>query len=279
MFTSMLRVTRPTIRAGLLLGGAALQLHGNALCAPISSKEEETIGKLLMASRLPAELVEDFKRKELSVVELMAMSAGGLSKEPPDGATVVALMSVLSNGSSMTAHGGWPSSTSTDVAEQAKFTDWTTKLLSLSRLAQGQLPAALEDRLEMSGLKAAPASDEDKKRRDENEALRKDSVNHMRVLSAEATKIYNRVFEMNEVDSKTLVETVIAFKSGMLSIAKLSGGKYGTANAVQPTRPKAEMEDGALVIGDDSGDVDLSRNGHVLLQIMNCLDSLVVLRR
>ena len=32
----------------------------------------------------------------------------------------------------------------------------------------------------------------------------------------------------------------------------------------------------ALVIGDDSDQVDLSRNGLALLQIMNCLDSLVV---
>ena len=241
----------------------------------MTAEERGVIEKLLAAARLPAGLVNDFTRNDLSVVELMGMTAGALSKEPPDGSAVQTLMVMLKSGSAGSGDAAWPDSAG-DAAAQSKYSSWSTKFVTLCRMAQPLVKAALDARAEASGLSKAAPADADKKRREEFDALRKDAAHRQRSLGEEAQRVYNRVFEMNEVDCKTLVESEISFRTGLLSIGSISSGKYGTTNAVQSGRPKAEVEDGALVIGDDETDVDLSKNGLALMQIWNCTESLVV---
>ena len=274
MYANIAQVMARGAGKAAIIGAFAAHLHLAPRCDPASEKEEML--KLIRAARLPEPIQVDFERNDIAVVELMSMGGGRLSVEPPDGAAVMALLSALSGGSSLTGADKWPDKNG-DAGEKAKWTTMGTKLTALCRMAQPLLKAALDSRAIDSGLGlSAPTGDADKKRREENEALRKDAAYRLKTLCKESEHLYNRAFELSEVDAKMLVDTEIAFKSSQLLIGSLQSGKYGAKNAVQATRAKAEIEDGALVVGDDEHTVDLTRNGYVLGQIWNCLESLVV---
>ena len=218
--------TISALRTGAWCGAATVLSHvaatGNH--ARCNDEEEKHMVALIESVSWPAERINDLKRANVGeVLRLMSVGSGLLSKEPPDGGTMAAVLNSIVTGSTLAGDAKWPDSTSTEVEEQTKWTQVCTEFTMLCRPAQAGQAEAVERMRKGMG---APRSEEEKeKARVEKEELEK-RAHKARVqgYAAEARALYNRDFEL-PCDTATVLETKLAFDANTLRLARVGSGK------------------------------------------------------
>ena len=234
--------------------------------------ERAELVRLLVACKLPEAAIGDFERNNVGTIMLFSSFAvGKLVLEPPDGGTLSILLTALRTGSALAGADKWPDPAV--AAEVAGHTTTVTKMTMLCRfVALQKEKAALR---ELSYVGAAGADSSAQRTREEDE--KKNHKTKAIELSLSAAALYNTEFS-EQCDTATLVATHHALGRHRLAVARLRSGKYGHASV-------HIMEKAHWVAADDHtikeesaevGSTALTRNAHVLIQIFNVTESLVI---
>jgi hypothetical protein len=234
--------------------------------------EREELTRLLKASRLPEAAITDFERCNVgTIMQFASFAVGKLTTEPPDGPTLTGLLVALRTGSALAGADQWPDPGV--AAQAADYTDSVTKMTMLCRyVALQKEKAALREMtyVGMAGTdaNAQRAREEDEKKNHKAKALE---------LSAAACAMYNLDFT-ELCDSSTLVATHHAFQRNRLAVARLRSGKYGHTSVHLAEKAHWVAADDHTIKEESSevGSTSLTRNGHVLIQIFNVTESLVI---
>ena len=234
--------------------------------------EREELTRLLKASRLPEAAITDFERCNVgTIMQFASFSVGKLTTEPPDGPTLTGLLVALRTGSALAGADQWPDPGV--AAQAAAYTDSVTKMTMLCRYVALQKEKAALREMTYVGMAGSDASaqrarEEDEKKNHKAKALE---------LSAAACAMYNLDFT-ELCDSSTLVATHHAFQRNRLAVARLRSGKYGHTSVHLAEKAHWVAADDHTIKEESSevGSTSLTRNGHVLIQIFNVTESLVI---
>ena len=223
-------------------------------------------------SRLPEAAITDLERFNVGTnMQFASFSVGKLTTEPPDGPTLTALLVALRTGSALAGADKWPDPGV--PAQAAAYTDSVTKMTMLCRYVALQKEKAAVREMTYVGMagtdaNAQRAREEEEKKNHKAKALE---------LSAAACAMYNLDFT-ELCDSSTLVATHHAFQRNRLAVARLRSGKYGHTSVHLAEKAHWVAADDHTIKEESSevGSTSLTRNGHVLIQIFNVTESLVI---
>ena len=234
--------------------------------------ERAELTRLIIACKLPEATIDDFERCNVGTIMLFSsFGVGKLVLEPPDGGSLTALLTALRTGSALVGADKWPDPAV--AAEMANHTTTVTKMTMLCRFVALQREKAA---LRELGYVGAAGVDANSQRAREDEEKKNHKAKAIE-LSLAASALYNTDFS-EQCDSSTLVATHHSLVRNRLAVARLKSGKYGHANV-------HIMEKAHWVAADDHtikeesaevGSTTLTRNGHVLIQIFNVTESLVI---
>ena len=234
--------------------------------------EREELLRLLKASRLPEAAIDDFERCNIgTIMQFASYSVGKLTTEPPDGPVLTALLTALRTGSALVGADKWPDPGV--GAEVAAYTDTVTKMTMLCRFVTLQKDKAAQREMAYVGMAGSDASTQRAREEEEKKNHKAKALE----LSAAASAMYNTDF--NELcDSSTLVATHHSFQRNRLTVARLRSGKYGHTSVHLAEKAHWVAADDHTIKEESSevGSTSLTRNGHVLIQIFNVTESLVI---
>ena len=236
--------------------------------------ERDEMIKLLRASSIPEVAIADFERCHVgTITRFSSYAVGKLVTEPPHAGTLTALLAALKAGSALAGAEAWPDP---NVAgEAANYTLLTANMTALCRFVVLQKDTAARRELAYVGA-AGTADDAAQRSREEEE--KKNHKAKAAELGQQATAMYNTNF-LELCDTAVIVATYHEMLRNRLVTARLHSGKYG--------RPSVHLAEKARWVAADDhtikeesaeagGAASLTRNGHVLVQIFNVTESLVI---
>ena len=234
--------------------------------------ERDEMVKLLKASSIPEAAIDDFERCHVgTITRFSSYAVGKLVTEPPTAATLIALMLGLRTGSTLAGADAWADPT----ADAAGYALLTSNMTTLCRFVALQKEKAA--RRELTYVGAAGALD-DAALRSREEEEKKNHKAKAAELAMTASAMYNTDF-LELCDSAVLVATYHEFQRNRLVTARLHSGKYGRPSVHLAERSRWVAADDHTIKEESAevgGATSLTRNGHILVQIFNATESLVI---
>ena len=205
-----------------------------------------------------------------TVVSITSYRGGAFAQSPPHYLTLSGMVDDAINITTLTGVDGWP-----DDSDR-NYTPFMTKLTIFMRLCGRASDAAEERLLRASGV--AGTTDEEKalvekKRREE--ALKNHPATY-RDLEKKTEEMYNTQLQA-ECCTETTVKTYLCLLQQRLVTARLGSGKYGQKGIhFSENTLFKEDADHHLVVANEEEKVPMYRNATVLLQIRQCLSSMMI---
>ena len=235
--------------------------------------ERDEMVKLLRASSLPAGAIDDFERCHVGTITRFSSHAvGKLVSEPPNAATLATLLAALKAGSALAGADAWPdAAVAADAANYALVVSNMTTLCRFVALSKEKAA-----RRELTYVGAAVADDAAQRTKEEEE--KKNHKAKAAELAQLASAMYNTDFP-ELCDSAVVVAMHHEFQRNRLLTARLHSGKYGRPSVHLAEKSRWVATDDHTIKEENaevSGTTTLTRNGHILVQIFNATEAMVI---
>lgn len=235
-------------------------------------EEQQELRKLLVAADLTEAHEADLTRNGVgTIVRLLNVGGGKLRADPPDAATLKAILNSCNSGSAAAdADELWPKES--EGAERMVLVGRFTALL---RFCKRGLEAA-EERVMRAVGASSGAGGSDAVQKDKLTEALKNSGEKARAIIGDAEALYHTVFaRARATDPDVIIKTQHEMASGGVKFAGLASGKYGHTSSLFKSDKSLVVDGQSVAMGTDTP-ADLRKSAQVLAVIDGVLQTWVV---